>query len=61
MNNPKYKKLAKSETDAMNRFRRLNPNKYHNAPNVYWSVIWISIGIIFITKGIVRIIWRLLH
>lgn len=54
----KYKKLAKAEKNE--KTIKGNPLSHSDFSAIYGS-LWILMGIMFVVKGIVGIIWRVLH
>lgn len=61
MNNPRYKKISKSEQGDENLRREPLPGKVQDVFVSYFRVFSIVVGLVFIVKGMVGIIWRTLH
>lgn len=61
MNNPRYKKIAKSEVEGKSIRRERLSGEVQDVFGSYFRMYCIVVGIFFIVKGMAGIIWRTLH
>lgn len=61
MNNPRYKKISKHEVEGKSIRRERLSGEVQDVFGSYFRVFCIVVGIVFIAKGMVGIIWRTLN